>query len=70
MPYDLDVEATVRKRYDDAANAIEPFETTALEDATEFDCRRTAKRHPCESKGLEYNVTEVGEICGPDGDCC
>ncbi len=49
---------------------IEPIEEIALEDATEFDCKRTAKRHPRETKGLEYNVTEVGENCGVDGDCC
>ncbi len=49
---------------------IEPIEEIALEDATEFDCKRTAKRHPRESKGLEYNITEVGENCGVDGDCC
>ncbi len=50
--------------------AVEPIEEIVLEDATEFDCKRTAKRHPRESKGLEYNLTETGENCGPDGDCC
>ncbi|MGI8543168.1 MAG: methyltransferase domain-containing protein, partial [Aridibacter sp.] len=49
---------------------IEPLEEIALEEATEFDCKRTAKRHPRESKGLEYNITEAGENCGVDGDCC
>ncbi|MGI8670017.1 MAG: methyltransferase domain-containing protein [Aridibacter sp.] len=48
----------------------EPIEEIALENATEFDCERTAKRHPRETKGLEYNLTEVGENCGIDGDCC
>lgn len=50
--------------------AVEPIEEIDLEDATEFDCKRTAKRHPRETKGLEYNLTEVGENCGVDGDCC
>lgn len=50
--------------------AVEPIENIAQQDSDEFDCKRTAKRHPRESKGLEYNVTELGEMCGPDGDCC
>ncbi len=51
--------------------AIEPIENINLEDAKEFDCRRTAKRHPRESKGLEYNLTDLsGEMCGDGGDCC
>ena len=51
--------------------AVEPIENIALEDAKEFDCRRTAKRHPRESKGLEYNLTDLsGEMCGEGGDCC
>lgn len=51
--------------------AVEPIENIALEDAKEFDCRRTAKRNPRETKGLEYNLTDLsGEICGDGGDCC
>lgn len=49
---------------------VEPIENVNLEDATEFDCKRTAIRHPRETKGLEYNMTDLsGETCG-DGDCC
>lgn len=51
--------------------AVEPLENIALEDAKEFDCRRTAKRHPRESKGLEYNLTDLsGEMCGDGEACC
>ncbi|NNE98640.1 MAG: methyltransferase domain-containing protein [Pyrinomonadaceae bacterium] len=50
--------------------AVEPIEDIPLENAGEFDCQRTAKRHPRESKGLDYKLTETGENCGPDGDCC
>ncbi len=51
--------------------AVEPLENISLEDAKEFDCRRTAKRHPRETKGLEYNLTDLsGEMCGEGGDCC
>lgn len=52
--------------------AVEPIENIALEDAKEFDCKRTAKRNPRESKGLEYNLTDLSgaECCEPGGDCC
>jgi ubiquinone/menaquinone biosynthesis C-methylase UbiE len=59
-----------KEPYTSQIELIEPIEEIALEEATEFDCKRTGKRHPRETKGLEYNVTEVGELCGPDGDCC
>ena len=50
---------------------IEPIENIELENAKEFDCKRTAKRHPRESKGLEYDLTDLsGEMCGEGGDCC
>ncbi len=51
--------------------AVEPIENISLDAAKEFDCRRTAKRHPRETKGLEYNLTDLsGEMCGEGGDCC
>ena len=60
-----------KEPYEDQITAIEPIENINLEDAKEFDCRRTAKRHPRESKGLEYNLTDLsGEMCGDGGDCC
>lgn len=51
---------------------VVPYETIALADATPFDCRKDARRHPRESKGLDYEVTETSDApyCGPDGDCC
>ncbi|MGI8788680.1 MAG: methyltransferase domain-containing protein [Pyrinomonadaceae bacterium] len=50
---------------------IEPIENIALENAKEFDCKRIAKRHPRESKGFEYNLTDLsGEMCGDGGNCC
>lgn len=50
---------------------VEPIKNIALETAKEFDCRRTAKRHPRESKGLEYNLTDLsGEMCGEGENCC
>ncbi|MDH3492701.1 MAG: methyltransferase domain-containing protein [Acidobacteriota bacterium] len=50
--------------------AVEPLSEIPLDDAGEFDCKRTLERHPRETKGLEYNLTEAGENCEPDGECC
>lgn len=52
--------------------AVEPFENIDPEDAEEFDCRRTARRNSRETKGLEYNVTDLSgaECCEPGGNCC
>lgn len=52
--------------------AVEPIENIALEEAKEFDCKRTAKRNPRETKGLEYNLTDLSgaECCEPGENCC
>jgi arsenite methyltransferase len=50
---------------------IRPREEIALENAAIFDCSRDHKRHPRETKGMEYNVTKLsGAVCGPDSNCC
>lgn len=50
---------------------VEPREEIALEDAEPFDCSRTPKRHPQETKGLDYDVTtEPQENCCEPGACC
>ena len=60
-----------KEPYKNQITAIEPIEKIELENAKEFDCKRTAKRHPRETKGLEYNLTDLsGEICSDGGDCC
>lgn len=50
---------------------VEPYENISLEDAQKFNCKVNATRHPRESKGLEYDKTEIADhsVCGPDG-CC
>ena len=50
---------------------IEPYQRIALEDATAFNCRKNAKRHPRETKGMNYSKTELPDssCCGPEG-CC
>ncbi|MFQ5675813.1 MAG: methyltransferase domain-containing protein [bacterium] len=49
---------------------VEPYEKVSLDEAQRFDCKKNARRHPRESKGLDYDKTEVadGPACGPD--CC
>ncbi|MGI9035848.1 MAG: methyltransferase domain-containing protein, partial [Pyrinomonadaceae bacterium] len=60
-----------KEPYAEQIIAVEPIENIELGNAKEFDCKRTAKRHPRESKGLEYNLTDLsGALCGDGGDCC
>lgn len=51
---------------------VEPREEIALEDAGAFDCKRTAFRHPRETKGLEYHETTAGDqnACCDGPACC
>lgn len=60
-----------REPYADQIIPVEPYEEIPLEQAQPFNCNKNARRHPRETKGLDYKVTELseGECCGPDG-CC
>jgi len=48
-----------------------PLNEIPLNKAENFNCNTNAKRHPRETKGLDYNKTELSDpaSCGPDG-CC
>jgi SAM-dependent methyltransferase len=61
-----------KEPYKDQIISVEPIENINLEDAKEFDCKRTANRNPRETKGLEYNLTDLsGANCyEPNGNCC
>ena len=61
----------MREPYAGQFLAIDPSEEILLDDAQEFDCSRAKKRHPRESKGMDYNETRVSSegVCGP-GNCC
>jgi arsenite methyltransferase len=61
-----------REPYMDDIIAVEPLESIPLEKAAAFDCKRTALRHPRETKGLDYAVTELSgaACCEPGSDCC
>ena len=50
---------------------IAPYENIPLESATEFNCKVKAIRHPRETKGSEYNLTNTNdESCCSPGECC
>lgn len=50
---------------------VPPRGEVPKEDAGVFDCSRDHKRHPRETKGLEYKVTDVsGSVCGSESACC
>ncbi len=51
--------------------AITPYDDIPLQAAKAFNCSKNARRHPKETKGQDYKVTEIGEgsCCGPEG-CC
>lgn len=50
--------------------AVEPATQVPLEAAEPFDCRRSVRRHPRETKGEKNRVTtEPVSCCGPKG-CC
>lgn len=59
-----------KEPYSSQIIAVEPIENISLEDATKFDCRRIAKRHPRESKKMDYALTDISnELCSIEG-CC
>ena len=51
---------------------IPPYEDIPLDSATEFNCKGKAIRHPQETKGENYRLTEVKETedCCSPGECC
>jgi ubiquinone/menaquinone biosynthesis C-methylase UbiE len=50
---------------------VPPREEVPLEKGGVFDCARDHKRHPRETKGLEYKLTRLsGGVCGPGSNCC
>jgi hypothetical protein len=57
--------------YQDQFILVPPREEVPREKAGLFDCSRDHKRHPRETKGMEYRLTEISDkICGPDSNCC
>jgi len=61
-----------REPYAGLFEPIEPRAPVPPEEAGTFDCRRSARRHPRETKGQDYRETVTGDgpPCGPGGSCC
>ena len=61
-----------REPYAEMFLPIEPREEVPLDAAGPFDCRRSTRRSPRETKGQEYRETlaEGGACCFPGGSCC
>lgn len=57
--------------YQDQLALIPPREEIPLEQAEVFGCSRDHRRHPKETKGMDYTATETSpNLCGPGTDCC
>ena len=61
-----------REPYADQIMPVEPLETITIEGAEAFDCKRSALRHPRETKGTDYNLTDLSGAasCEPESNCC
>jgi ubiquinone/menaquinone biosynthesis C-methylase UbiE len=60
-----------REPYGGQLIPIPPHQEIPEAERAEFDCSRTAPRHPRETKGEDYDLTtEASDCCEPDGDCC
>lgn len=57
--------------YQDQFILIPPREEVPLEKAGVFDCSHDNKRHPRETKGMDYKVTRSSsDACGAGNGCC
>lgn len=56
--------------YRDYFEFIEPLVEVPVDEAKPFDCSRTARRDPRETKGQDYRVTTDASSCCDGGDCC
>ncbi|MFQ5903126.1 MAG: methyltransferase domain-containing protein, partial [Candidatus Binatia bacterium] len=57
--------------YKDQFILIPPREEIPLEKGGVFECSRDSRRHPRETKGMDYKATETSPIvCSPGNACC
>ncbi len=57
--------------YNDSFLPVPPREEISSEQARPFDCRRNVRRHPRETKGLDYDVsTDAAGPCADGEACC
>jgi arsenite methyltransferase len=58
-----------KRPYRDFFHFIDPIVDVPLSEAKPFDCSRTSLRHPKETKGHDYQVTERHGKCCDGGNC-
>lgn len=59
-----------REPYAGLFEYVEPRSEVPPADAQPFDCRPAARRHPRETKGIDYrDTTNASQCCGTDGGC-
>jgi arsenite methyltransferase len=51
---------------------VPPYQDIPLEEAEQFSCKSKAIRHPKETKGFNYHLTEINNdaACCSPGECC
>jgi arsenite methyltransferase len=50
---------------------VPPRDEVAMDNAGVFDCTRDHKRHPRETKAVDFKITQLsGGACGPNSNCC
>ena len=60
-----------REPYAGLFEYVDPLIEVPRGEAQAFDCRPTARRHPRETKGIDYReTTDASQCCGTDGGCC
>ncbi len=61
-----------REPYTSQVIPVPPRIDVSPKAAAPFDCRRTALRHPKETKGEDFDLTQEPPptVCGPEGGCC
>ena len=56
--------------YRDEFILVPPHREISPDQAAIFDCSRDHKRHPRETKGMDYHLTAAGAACSPGSSCC
>ena len=60
-----------REPYASQITPLSPNESVPLDDALEYDYRQNDIRHPRETKGQDYDATQLPEDdCSGDSGCC
>lgn len=56
--------------YRDCFEFVDPLEEVPISEAGNFDCNTTRLRNPKETKGKDYNATDLDSNCCGENSCC